>query len=41
MEKDVARGFILSSDNSLDFHSEIYFVLAVILKYLCIGLNAK
>ena len=41
MEKDVARGFILSSENSLDFHAEIYFVLAVTLKYLRIGLNSK
>ena len=38
---DVARGLIVSSDNPLDFHEEIYFALATTLKYLFISWNTK
>ena len=38
---DVAGGVILPADNPLDFHDEIYCVLAITLKYLFIGWNTK
>ena len=38
---DVVGGLMLSSDNPLDFHSEMYLVLAIILTYLCNGWNIK
>ena len=41
MLSDVGKGLMLSSDNPLDFHSEMYLVLAIILKYLCTGWNIK
>ena len=40
MEKilsDVAGSLMLSSDSPLDFHSEIFYVLAITVKYLYIG----
>ena len=41
LPSDGERGLILSSDNSLDFYYEIYFVLAITLKYLYVGWNPK
>ena len=38
---DVARVLIVSSDNPLDFHYEIYFAWAITLKYLFISWNTK
>ena len=31
---DVEKGLILSSDNSINFHAEIWSVLPIFLKYL-------
>ena len=41
LPSDGEGGLILSSDNSLDFYYEIYFVLAITLKYLYVGWNPK
>ena len=41
MLSDVVGGLMLSSDNPLDFHSEMYLVLAIILTYLCNGCPKK
>ena len=38
---DVGGGLMLSSDNPLDFHSEMYLVVELILTYLCNGWNIK
>ena len=38
---DVTGGLIVSADNLLDFHDEIYNVLAITSKYLFIGWNTK
>ena len=38
---DVAGGLVLSSDNPLDFHDEIWSLLLIFLKYLYIGWNTK
>ena len=38
---DVEGGLIVSADNPLDFHDEIYNVLAISLKYLFIGWNTN
>ena len=37
----VEGGLVLSSDNLLDVYDEIYCVLAINLKYVCIGGNTK
>ena len=34
---DVTGGLIVSSDSPLDFHDEIYHLLAITLRYLFIG----
>ena len=34
---DVGGGLVLLSNNPIDLHSEIYFLLAINLKYLYIG----
>ena len=38
---DVGGGLMLSSGNPLDFHSEIYLVVAIILTYLCNSWSIK
>ena len=38
---DLAGGLILSSDSALDFHSTIWQVSPIFLKYLYIGWNTK
>ena len=38
---DVAAGSIVLLDNPLDSHDERYNFLAITLKYLFMGLNAK
>ena len=35
--EDVLRGLMTSLDNPLDFHSKIFSVLPIFLKYLSIG----
>ena len=41
MEQDLVGSLILSSDNLIDFHSEMYLVLVTILIYLCTNWNIK
>ena len=38
---DVIEVLKISSDNLLDFHSEVFSVFSIFLKYLCIGWNTK
>ena len=38
---DVTGGIIVLSNSPLDFHGEIYNLLAITLKYLFIGWNTK
>ena len=38
---DVAGGLKVSSDNPSDYHDEISFLFAIILKYLFSGWNSK
>ena len=38
---DVAGGLVLSSDNPLDFHDEIWSLLLIFVRYLYIGWKSK
>ena len=37
----IVGGFIISSDNPLDFYDEILLVVLIFLKYLLVDMNTK